>query len=257
MRFDPLPSESMRSHVEQLRMEAGWVGVKEGLGRILIGYYVLIFGTILTVAFMGFAVAELVRSSESAASRLGAIWGLYTSVAVIGLIQLFGFITVLRGKWTCLLNCPDRGGARWLIFGCMVCIIMGPVFQFVCFIGGLLGIANSPYFPTVALILQCVGIGLGLAGSILFVLFLRAVVSCFGDEDSVAHLNLFLILDGLLTATVILLFLTDQEFFHKPGMLLVFVACGIGVGIWYLYLVNRVHWRISALIRLLPSPLEM
>jgi hypothetical protein len=257
MRFEPLPSESVREHVERLRMEAGWVGVREGLGRILVGYYVLFFGTTVTVLFMMLALGDLLKSSESDTTKVGAIWALWISVAVIGLIQLYGFVTILKGKWACLLNSPERGGARWLIFACMICIVMGPVLNLICSFGGVPRADKLAALLNMYTVLQLAGIALSLASSILFVLFLRAVVSCFGDEGSVSHLNLFLFLDGVLTATVVFLFVTDPEVFFQPGTVLGMIGCGFGVAVWYLYLLARVHSRVGQLIRQLPSLVDL
>jgi hypothetical protein len=257
MRLDPLPSESLCAHVERLRLEAGWAGVKDGLGKILIGYLILLVGSILAGAFIGVILADLMHAAEARTGQLAAIWALYSTIAILGLIQLAGYVTILRGKWACLLNSPDRSGARWLMFGCVICIVMGPTLNLMCWFGVGSRIVRLQDLLSVYGILNLTGIGLSVTSSFLFILFLRAVVSCFGCTGTVEHLNLFLLVNGMVVGGTLVVLFTSGDLLMKAGMLLGLLACAVLIFFWYLFLLSKVYLQIGTLLSQLRSPLDM
>ena len=206
--YQPSPESVVKGH---LRFELGWTEVRRGLGLVLRGYILLIICTVL----LGVAIGVLLTMSPRDRAKIP--WqvrdvGLYLGLGLYGLLCIYCYGCVLVGHWRCLMNAPERRGARWLMFGCLTCTLAGPALGLA---ANLTGVENKfklekgldgvreIKMSKEAAIMQLGSAGVQTLGSVLFVLFLRAVASCFGDRLRVLVIDLYLALWLVLTAASI------------------------------------------------------
>jgi hypothetical protein len=247
-----------------LRFELGWSDVSKGLGLILRGYFVIIF-TILVVS-----AGIMVLVMMSAQDRAKIPWqvreaGFFLGLVAVALIGLYSYGCIVIGHWRCLMNAPERCGAKWLMFACLTCILAGPALNVAAgvtgvrqqpkFQRGIQGISDIQYSSEGA-ILQVGSIGIQVLGNVLFLLFLRAIARCFEDRGRVLLVDLYLGLMAVLIATTIgLVFIASN-----PNLLFKFaVLLGVGwVGSFlaYLAIIFIIRAGISTGLSRLASPLD-
>src|SRR5262249_57290076 len=51
---------------------------------------------------------------------------LFGGMLVLGPVCLGSIAWIVRGKWLCLMSAPERYHAKWLMFGSILCILVGP-----------------------------------------------------------------------------------------------------------------------------------
>src|SRR5262245_59714438 len=173
---------------DHLRREFCWTEVRSGLGRILLGYLILIGGFALAGGLLAAAVIHVIKvggANPGANPRnlhFGVFWLFYRGLGVITLTCLFGYGSIVIGYWRCLVNVPERNGARWLLFTSMTCVLMGPAINtaasFVMEKGielkrGPEGLAHIEFTPF-AKKLQIAGALTSMLSLVCFMLFLRA-----------------------------------------------------------------------------------
>lgn len=117
-----------------LRSEGTWSEVSSGLGKILLGYTVFAFGLMLAGACVAGSIVPLMSGK---ALKVEHIWMFYAGGAILKLATLTSWGMVISGQFRCLMNSTERMGARWIIFFCLTCVVMGPVLQYAAWIGGL------------------------------------------------------------------------------------------------------------------------
>src|ERR1700736_6286749 len=100
---------------DPLSREYGWEAVRQGLGRILLGYMLLVGSPIVILGFLIFAIgASHTTPSEghhASAEDLAALWAFFLGAMVLLIIILFAYSLILTGQWQCLMNAADRHGA--------------------------------------------------------------------------------------------------------------------------------------------------
>jgi hypothetical protein len=123
----------------------------------------------------------------------------------------------LRNKWRCLMNAPERGGARWWMFASMVCIFATPALNF---IGGVTGAYSSgqtraqqvaalehmtadKYMESLRggnteSFMRLAGAAIGPLGGMFFILFLRAVAVTINSWVLARLAEVHLVLDILM-----------------------------------------------------------
>jgi hypothetical protein len=184
-----------------LRFEPGWTDVRHGLGLILRGYFVLVavILVVLTVFVILFGVDPAQRSKTSWQVRDIA---LFLGLGAVAVGSLYSYGCIVVGHWRCLMNAPERHGAKWLMFACMTCILSGPALNFA---AGVSGIQRAPRlqrglkdvaevkYSTEGAIMQAASAGVNVLGTVFFMLFLRAVARCFDDTARAWLANLYLI----------------------------------------------------------------
>lgn len=238
-----------RSPVDDpLKYELGWQDVASALGRILLGYLLLLacvaLGTLLIV-YIGLHV--LLRNPNNS-KDLAAIWTLLGGMGVVGLLGLGSYGLIITGKLQCALHAPDRFGCRWFMFACLTCMVFGPVLNIAISIGGQPSAAELKKLqrsssqhvsmPMPVLVTNIVGSAVSYAATILFVLFLRSVGKCFQDQRLITLSELYLLCSGLLLAGSIYLLWSGH--FLKLGPL---GKLGLGAG-WLLL----VCWYFGLLV---------
>jgi hypothetical protein len=209
--IDYIPTVDNRTPREHLQFELGWTEVRRGLGLILRGYFLIIGGAIL----LGAAIAIVLMLDPKDRAKIP--WqvrevGPFLGLALFGIICLYAYGCIIVGHWRCLMNVPERRGARWLMFGCLTCILAGPALNFAAgFTGvqtqpkierGLDGIKDIKY-TTEGAVMQFGSLAIAILGNVLFILFLRAVARCFEDAGRVLVVNLYLGFTALLLAGTI------------------------------------------------------
>jgi hypothetical protein len=269
MSFAPLTEEVPETNSDKLRMEFGWHEVNEGLGRVLLGYFILIAGTILCVALVVYAFvnlgAEPGATGKEPAPKLGYVWAFYIGFSALSLIWLFGYGTILVGQWRCLMGAPERHGTKWLMFACMTGLLMGPALNVA---AGATGLTKAPdyrrgpagftqvRFTHTANQMQMASGVLGFSSLVFFLLFLRAVARCFGDTARIAHIAAYLLLVGVLASASMYLVYANPELLRQPRILL-----GLGTAwavsfLWYLCLIGSMRTCITRGLADLRSPLD-
>jgi hypothetical protein len=117
-----------------LRNEKAWNDVASGLGKVLLGYAVLILGWMIAAGFFYGCYAPMLANKPL---KIEHVWYFYIGAAALKVSGLFSWGLILAGQWRCLMSSPERMGARWVIFFCMTCVVMGPVLHMVAWFGGL------------------------------------------------------------------------------------------------------------------------
>src|SRR5262249_11930197 len=141
--------------------------------------------------------------------------------AVLFFSSLYSSYLVLRGKWRCMMNAPERRAAKWLMFASMVCICAGPALNFASgFVHadpavGPQGeeVEAKPNLEKAAVrytaslrerdmsgFLRMSSSVITPLGPIFFVLFLRAVHGCLGSFAGARVTELYLLFVVLLAA---------------------------------------------------------
>jgi hypothetical protein len=236
----------------------GLQDVRKGIIRIVLAYLTL-FGAILAAAGLLWYCAIHVGDGLSHTAAEEASTVLFAGLLVLGLVSLFSLALIVRGKWLCLMNAPERYHARWLMFGSILCILLGPALNIASTFVAVdkeqsARISMAKKDPTV-LIKQIeeykkgakalstrayttlVGDFAGVLSSVFFVLFLRAVALCCNDRPRAILAEIYLLFTGVLVAGVIYFFINPTVFLARPALLI-----GLGIGwlfsaLWYFLLI--------------------
>jgi hypothetical protein len=228
--------------------ELGWDGVASGLTRILIGYGLLMLQLFLLVALIYYMITSMPTTLQAASTTdLAVTTAVVTAgLGAIGLASLFSCIMIFTGKCRCAVNSPELGGARWLIFCCILCLAAGT----------LLGLATSILGPSSArgvyeaktqaelftkmqppTVQEIAASALNLTATVLFVLFLRAIGQRFESQGLMMMADLYLFASAIVIGvTVQFLYFTDKPFAN----LWMLVGLGIAwvvLGLWYIILI--------------------
>lgn len=124
-------SSELNAH---LRKEQAWADVAGGLGKVLFGYLALVIGWLTAGAFFYAAFAPLLNHKPM---KITHLWYFYIGIATLNISGLLSWGLILAGQWRCLMSSAERRGARWIMFFCMTCVVMGPVLHFLAWTGGL------------------------------------------------------------------------------------------------------------------------
>jgi hypothetical protein len=220
-----------------LRVEYGWREVGKALTKILLGYFILVVGTIaggclFVVALRGRELEILPKGGNKNTVDVLIIFG----ALVTGASSLISYGMVMVGKWRCLMSAPERRAAKWLMFTCMLCMLVGPAMNVMFSVGGA-GADNfralkkgydgmeDVKFESTGAILQLVGLAMSMSSTVLFVLFLRAVGSCFNSKVLVSAIHLYLLYLALLVGGTVQVSLLGPKVFMKPDIIM---ALGLG-----------------------------
>lgn len=264
-----------------LRHEMGWTDVASGLAKILFGYF-LIFVNVMLILFLVVFLAFNAHSMSNPNSKTAiiAMWVLFLGCGIIFLLSLYTYVTVFVGKCRCAIHAPERCGARWYIFACMLCIVIGPVMGFFDTASAMLGPTNaqkdamkSKMFQRVDQqekdaeavlaelrksigVTQIAGALVSLATTVFFVLFLRSIGNCFEDSRLSSLSDLYLMFTALLMGfTIFLVFFAGLD--RSTWVVLLILGIGGLVSIaWYIGLIVYTRCLILYKLENLGSPLE-
>jgi hypothetical protein len=228
-------------------LELGWDGVASGLSRILIGYCLMILQVIFAVCLIWYIIASLPTTQVNNINDIAVMTAILTAgFGAIALASLFSCIMIFTGKCRCAVNAPELGGARWLIFCCILCLAAGT----------LLGIATSILGPSSAQrvyeaktqaelfsklqppTMQEIAAGvLNLTATVLFVLFLRAIGQRFESHTLTVMVDLYLFASAMVVGvSVQTLYLNDKPFDNLVLLLGLGIAWLV-LAVWYVLLI--------------------
>jgi hypothetical protein len=185
---------------------------------------------------------------------------------VTGATSLISYGMVMAGKWRCLMGAPERRAAKWLMFTCMLCMLVGPMMNvafsvfgagadnFRAIKKGYDGVEDVKFESTGA-ILQLVGFAMSLSSTVLFVLFLRAVGSCFNSNVLVSAIHLYLLYLALLVGGTVQVSLMGPKTLMKPDILLALALGWLGFVVGYVVIIVATRICIFNGLNRVQSPL--
>jgi hypothetical protein len=253
----------------ELAAETGWPDVRIAILKILIGYLLSI---VLCVGLAGL-VAYFVIYHPAKPSAKDVTIG--EAIAMIGLLvfvlgQGYSVVLIVRGSWACLLRSPERCHAKWLMFACILFVMIGPTCGF--FSGFLCAGAPPPkhdakaveddtvagrlrnldqyrdreHVGTASGVLQIISHVLSMMSSLLFLFYLRAVARCWENEICVRLVDLYLAFVGILIAAAVGVFTLAPDKLAQMT-----ISLGLGVGallalLWFLFLLFMTASCISS-----------
>lgn len=214
--------------------DPGWRTARNGLNTV----YLCIVIAILT-AITAFVVAAVVGSSGSyRGADMPAFMYLFFLV-------IFGAaIGILVGQIMCA-SVPAASGARGLAIGAAVCVVANIVLSLLANLGGSAGVA-----------LELLGNLASIAGSILFLLFMRSVAKYLGEHELASSVMRFLIFSicfvaGIFVLAVLIGVATAASDGRAPGspLLGLFGVVALVVGLvlffWWLRLLRQTRDAIT------------
>jgi len=252
---------------DPLLTEYGWPEVGKGITRILIGYFVAVVGTaagigVFLLAIYGHEMGLFAKGNKNTMELIST-----AGVLLIGVTSLLSYSLILAGKWRCLMNAPERHAARWLIFSCMLCMVIGPVMNILTSLGGD-GANNYKQlqhykegihltFNSVGSILQLLGTILSVVSTTLFILFLRAVGCCFRSRFLTSMIHLYLLFSALLIGVTAQLIFALPRTLARPEVLLGLAAGWLICVLGYVFLVFFTRVCIATGSSRIRSPLAV
>jgi hypothetical protein len=204
--------------------EYGWPEVRNGLHSILAGYLISIGLVLLAAGVIAYLVYSLMTSQDMLDTVIDAAMILYLTWAVMIVGGLYSLYLVIRGKMKCLINAPERCGAKWLMFSSILFFVFGPALDILSKFVGSDAKSHSRSSKAVAALMQGMHdysealvelrprAYLAVAGNlsnlmsvVLFVLFLRQVAHCFEDSARMRLAEFYLAFTALLLAGTVFL----------------------------------------------------
>jgi hypothetical protein len=247
-----------------LRMESGWEEVAKGLSRVLLGYFVLMAGPLVGLGLVCLALLNTTPGTHPLNPLY--TWVVTVGVGLLSLIGAWGYALVVRGQWKCLINVPERHGARWLMFASMTCLLFSPALTLACSISGIqhypefdrgpMGIKYLEYTPLGGAI-QIASGAISLASYALFMGFLRAVACCFEDKARIAHVNFYLWFLACLVVGSVIVITSIADWHHQFELVFMLATGWLASFFWYVFLVASVRSCITTGMSELRSPLEV
>jgi hypothetical protein len=261
-------------------MELGWPAVRKGLHSILFGY-LLSVGMVLFAVALALYVVFMVMQAKKVAEFIDAALLIYAGISILFLMGLASLSFIIKGNICCLLNAPERCGARWLMFASTLCVVVGPALNVVAgFVGGSAPPAAAATTTTsndaaaeVSAALRSYGESLkvldgrayvaltgnvaNLLSGVFFVLFLRAVARCFNDLGRMRVAETYLIFSGVLAAVSVYFFLHPMQLLALPEVLLALGGGWLVAGLWYILLLVSTSTCIADGLDRRRSPLEI
>ncbi len=252
----------------EVAAETGWPDVARAIMRILIGHLLSIacfVELIALVAYIATQVPEKPSPKGPSPAELRLEIMALVGLAVFGFGQFASIVMIIRGQWTCLLRSPERCLAKWLMFACILFILVSPTAGF---FSGFLAATDAPavqeaaarkkkekdpetftgmirnleqykeqsHLGTASGILQLLSTAISLMSSFLFILYLRAVARCWENATCVVLVDLYLLFVGTLVFAVIGLPFFAPQVFAQPMFLLALAGGAVLGFVWYLML---------------------
>jgi hypothetical protein len=262
-------AENPNSPRDPLQVEYGWREVGKALTKILLGYFILVVGcmagaSLFVVALRGRELEILPKNPPKNLVEVLIIFG----SLLMGASAFISYGMIMVGKWRCLMSSPERRAAKWLMFTCMLCLLVGPVLNGIFSVTGAGadnyralkkgrdGVADVKFEATGA-ILQLVGAALSLASTVLFVLFLRAVGSCFNSKTLVNGIHLYLLYVALLIGGTVQVSLNEGRALAKPDVVMALGLGWLGLALGYVLIIVATRICILTGLDRVRSPLAV
>src|SRR5262249_53894964 len=151
-------------------------------------------------------------------------------------------------------------GAKWLMFSCITCLLMGPALNTTSSLGGVRSSPNFrqgprglkvPEFSESTRYFHLASSGISFLSLTLFVAFLRTIARCFGDTGRHTHATIYLVYVVLLSGGTLLMIAGMLDVVAHPEYLLVLGGGWVVSGVWFLVLVLSLRLCIGESLHLL------
>jgi hypothetical protein len=257
--------DSELADLYQFRTEAGWIEVRKGLSKYLIGWMLLLGGPLVSAFLVLLLFLTLPGNAKARVQHLGFEILCWVCLTILAVCWIFGWGKIVVGQWKCLKHVPDRCGAKWLVFCSLTCALMGPALSK---LSGWAGMKRAPTFRRGPEGLKQIqfesGMNFKLLASLiimltsfaLFMLFLRAVARCFRDSGRVAHVTIFLLICALHSGWGLYMIFVDHDQLLKPKNLLLLLGGSVICFFWHLYLVLSIRMCVSRGMEMMRAPLD-
>jgi hypothetical protein len=265
-------------------LETTWPAVREGLHKVLAGYAVLLGACILVALAVVWVTVEAVQG-QFVDAIIDTAMLMYFGAGLVFLMSLLSLLLVVTGKLRCLINVPERCGAKWMMFVSILFFVACPTLDFLSrmipskvkpeqvmaileksplFRGQLpqagrhkgevaIAVFNEVRDVSVSLAmldhkawLAIAGTLSGLLSTAFFVLFMRAVAKCFYDRARQIFAELYLFYDTILLGTSVYLFFNPPNRAEQLPLMLLILAAGYLLSlVWYVALIVSTSWGIA------------
>jgi hypothetical protein len=251
---------------DNLRMELGWEDVGKGLTRVVMGYFVLLAGLVVGVGLLIAAFYQVGGRTPTGGTSPVTFWCFYAGLGILGSIGLFAYIVIFSGQLRCLIGAPERGGARWLMFFTMTCLLIGPTVNAgasVACVQRAPDFARGPdgfrrlQFTSTGRMLQLASTVGGSLCAVFFLLFLHALARCL--QATLLGWSVLLHLLATLTLAGLSLYLNfDGRTLIVQRQHLIWLGAAWLVNIiWHVLLIGSVRVRIATCLSKVRAPLDV
>jgi hypothetical protein len=260
----------------ELHSETGWGEVRTGLNRIIFSY-LLSFSAGIVAGFIGWMVYAQVKGLKEVQELGDVSTAIYVACGVLFFMILGSFSLMVRGMWTCLMKVPERENAKWWMFACMLCFLMGPTLNFIApFLDTKKSKASShdekiattlyrsaQHYPKqLALTTLEPTAYFSLAGSVaswlsglFFLFFLRGVARCFQDTVRTRLTELLIAFTIFLFAGTIYFIMELAKLEVRLDLLLGLAGGWLLAVLWYFVLLVSISAMIAGRLSRRRSPL--
>jgi hypothetical protein len=231
-----------------------WGDVRLGLNLAVIG----------DLVFLGLGLLGLMLVGPAGASTAARL-GLDTSEDVVTLGWLVvcagalpGYGLLVLGRWRCLVSAPQGHGAKDFQFACLLCSLLAPAcFAAAHFLGGKatylalergLGGLTSLNPLSKGVLLQYVGLLVGLLGVVLFGAFAGALTRCLRGPSDPPRGSLSLWLIGFLVGGTVGVFLQPHRVL-RDNTLSVLAVIWLICLLWQTLLIRGTSRYIARVLR--------
>lgn len=258
--FDQTPKEPDIVH-----MEHGWKSVASGLSMILMAHLLWFLGLMIAVGMIIYAYFLHLDPESSKEKVFTPDMFLFFGFMALGLCSLICFFWLLIGKWRCAVNASERNGAKWLMFGCIICMLLGPAISLtVTFMGGVSSheiVVEDDGTILVELtsagaVMKISGAVIGLCEVIFFVLFIRSIGSVFDNSLLKSLAEFYLLFWGLLLLFTLQMAFSAHKMEEFSPLLLIIPIGGLILSVWYLFMIFAARSTILNSFAKRRSPLE-
>lgn len=259
---------SSTSDQDQLRYELGWKDVASGLMRMLMGYLLLLVIAAFAIALVVYLMSAAHHAAQHGISNKGNLSLLWITIAgggAITILSLIAYGLILTGTWRCAIHAPERSGARWMIFACVVLLVCSPLMSIAIGVSGVSrpaakhravsrSAALQEHLPQIG-VADLIGPVLSLGTTVLFVLFLRAVGNCFQNKRLIVFSEMYLVVESLLAGGAVFLVFNPTLPEKAPLVILIFAGAALVSVVGYLGLIVIARNTIVQGMAAVKSPL--
>jgi hypothetical protein len=235
--------------------ELGWNEIRKGLGGILLGYFVLLFGTLLGAGLHFMALHG--HGFARWAKYKGEPWDLFfpLTVGAFSLTVLLGTILIFRGQWRCLKHAPSVQNGKELIYACFNCVagsvILGAagVYQagtktYAAFATGA-DWMDALDFTNPGSLMQMGSVVLAVLSCVIFTQYLGSVALAIQNQGRAVSVERNLLFIGLLVGATIGTLMCYNRLAIVNALLPWVGVCWIVWFVWHVWLVWTLRWAVG------------
>jgi 4-amino-4-deoxy-L-arabinose transferase-like glycosyltransferase len=245
-----------------LHSERSWDRVSAGLGKTMIGYLVYLIGTLVGFSLAATSLWAMMHGKNL---KTDHIWMFWIGLALLKLSWLLAWALVVGGHFQCLMSSTERHGAKWIIFFCLTCVIMGPALYFLAWFGGMqssmnwqLGVAGlqKVRFSTLGLgmlVGSAISSGLYLLS---FWYYLGVVARCIRSQSAILMVGMNSLVLGSAVAVTAYTVMNAEDLKRDPTLILATLAAWGVVGVYWFVMVGVVKFAIDRTMKMVGNPFD-